>query len=218
LRGGNLKMSSSNLTHWGGLAAIGSGVLWIILPLAFSILFSGRPESITALTSAWKIVVSLELVAGVLTLITLMGLYASQANATGAFGLIAFVAALTGTAMMFGLSWTNIFATPALAAETPEFVDAVQAALPLTLMIGYGLTFGLFALGWLLFGLVSLRSGVLSRAGSILLMTGAVLVIVLFFALQLPLGFVVVGLALVWLGYTLWEDSGEKKTVYQPAA
>jgi hypothetical protein len=43
-------------------------------------------------------------------------------------------------------------------------------------------------------------------------------VIVLFFALQLPLGFVVFGLALVWLGYALWEDAGEKLTAYQPVA
>jgi hypothetical protein len=211
-------MSSSNLTRWSGLAAIGSGALWIILPLAFFILFNGQPESVTALTSAWIVVVGLEMVAGVLTFLALMGLYACQANATGAFGLIAFVAALTGTAMMFGLSWTNIFATPALAAETPEFVDAVQAALPMTLMIGYGLTFGLFALGWLLFGLVSLLGGVLPRGSSILLITGAILVIVLFFALQLPLGFVVFGLALIWLGYALWEDAGEKLTAYQPVA
>ncbi|MEJ2600341.1 MAG: hypothetical protein P8Z00_18545 [Anaerolineales bacterium] len=210
-------MSSSNLIRWSGLATLVSGVLWAVLSLAFFMLISGQPESVTAVTSAWKIVVSLELVAGVLTLMALMGLYARLANETGTLGLIAFAAALSGTAMMLGFSWTNTFAVPALAVEAPKFLDAAQTVPPLMLMIGYGLTFSLFALGWFLFGLAALLSDVLPRGASILLMAGAVLATLLFFALQLPLGFVVFGVALIWLGHAVWGNTGEKAAVYQAA-
>lgn len=210
-------MFSSKTFRSAGFSALAGGVLWIVLAVAYSILLSGRPESVAALTGTWAIVVGSELIAAVLTLLGLTGLYARQAGETATPGFIAFVVALAGTTMMAGLSWANMFATPALAAEAPQVVDAMQATRPQMLMIGYGLSMILFSLGWLLFGLVSWRGGVFPRGASLLLMLGALLVFLLFLALQLPLGLVPFGAALVWLGYVVWADAGEQVPLAQAA-
>lgn len=202
-------MSSSNLIRWSGLAALVGGVLWVILPVVFLISFGDQPESVKAVTSTWTIVFALDLLASVLIFLGLVGLYARQVEETGVLGLIAFLIAFTGTAMMFSESWVLNFVVPVLAEATPELVGITITALPGTLKVGYMLTFGLFGLGWLFFGLASLRARVLPRGPAILLMVGAVLVTVLFLAFDLPFGFVVFGAALVWLGYGVWTGAGE---------
>ena len=210
-------MSSSNLIRWSGLAALLGGVLWVIVPVVFLISFGDQPESVKAITSTWTIVFAFDLLASVLIFLGLVGLYARQVEETGVLGLIAFLIAFTGTAMMFSESWVLNFVVPMLAEATPELVGLAVTALPGTLMVGLMLTFGLFGLGWLLFGLVSLQAGVLPRGAAILLMVGAVLVTVLFLTIELPFGFVVFGAALAWMGYALWSGAGEQATEPQPA-
>ena len=202
-------MSSSNLIRWSGLAAMVGGVLWVILPVVFLVSFGDQPGSVAASTTTWTLVHIFDLLASILIFLGLVGLYARQAEKAGALGLIAFLIAFTGTAMMFSESWANNFVVPVLAEATPELVDTAVTALPGTLKVGFMLTFGLFGLGWLLFGLASLQASVLPRGPAILLMVGAVLVTVLFLALELPFGFVVFGAALAWMGYALWSGTGE---------
>ena len=80
---------------------------------------------------------------------------------------------------------------------------------------GYLLTFVLLALGWLLFGLASLRASVLPRGASVLLMVGAVLQFVLL-SLEFPGSTVVFGAALAWMGYAI--GSGSDHPVLNPEA
>ncbi len=81
----------------------------------------------------------------------------------------------------------------------PHLADASPAALSGdpggALLVGAGLTFIVFAVGWLLFGITSYRDGSLPRAPLILVTAAAVLG-----APPGELGKIVFGIALVWLG------------------
>lgn len=198
-------MSASNLIRWSGLAALLGGVLLIVVNVAEFLVYGDLPDSVTATTSAWLILSILALVGVVLILLGLVGLYARQAEQAGTLGLVAFLVALTGTAMLFGFGWAGAFVVPDLAQAVPNFLDAPVAGM---LMVGVMFTFVLFALGWLLFGLASLQARMLPRGAALLLMVGAVLTLI-FSLLQLPLFIIVFGAAQAWIGYGLWSGSGE---------
>jgi hypothetical protein len=121
--------------------------------------------------------------------------------------------------MLFGFVWTGAFLLPYMASAAPEFVDPgfLDADPSGTLMLGVSLTFGLFVIGWVLFGLSSLRAGVLPRGGSVLLMIGAVFFFILFM-LVLPGATILFSAALAWMGYSLWSGSVEQAAERLPAA
>jgi hypothetical protein len=206
-------MSSSNLIRWSGLAALVGGLLWVVIEIAFLIIIGDQPESVAATTSAWEILLVPVLVGNMLIFLGLVGLYARQVAETGVLGLVAFLVALTGTALFAGINWTYTFAVPSLAQAAPDLLDAAPAGV---LAAGFTLTLVLFGLGWLLFGLASLRARVLPRGAAVLLMIGAVLVFVLSL-LELPFSTAVFGIALAWMGYALWTGGGEAAPEPQPA-
>jgi hypothetical protein len=205
-------MSSSNLIRWSGLAALVGSVLLVVLEVVEFVLFGGQPQSVTAATSASIIVDVSFVVASMLIILGLVGLYARQAEQAGTLGLIAFLVTFIGTVMLSGSAWSEAFITPAVAEAAPELLGADPSGL---LAAGVILTFGLFALGWLLFGLASLRARVLPRGAAVLLMVGAVLFFVLLL-LEFPAWTVVLGAALAWMGYALWSGTGEPAASSHP--
>ena len=198
-------MSSSNLVRWSGLSALIGGVIFIILDILESVLFAGLPESEAALTASWIVVQVGFIVAALLISLGLVGLYARQAEQAGTFGLVAFVVAFIGEMMAIGSTWSEAFFGPWLAEVAPQILSSDPTG---TVIAGILLTYLLFALGWLLFGLASLRSGELPRGASVLLMIGAVIFPVLGF-LEIPLSAVLYGAAVAWMGYALL--SGEEE-------
>ncbi len=184
-------MSSSELIRWSGLAAIAGGVSLVIAEFV-TLTFFGYDFSRTATTSAYALYSVLIMIAGLLLPLGLVGLYAKQSEASGPLGLVGFVVAFVGTVLVAGFFWTSAFIVPVLAVEAPELL-AVRS-LP-----GFFRSFVVFGLGWLLFGVATLRGGVYPRAAGILLILGAVLSVV-----RLPLTSVVLGVAVAWMGYVLF--------------
>jgi hypothetical protein len=131
-------------------------------------------------------------------------LYAYQAQQAGTLGLIAFVITFAGMLMVFGLLWGEPFLGPLVAEQAPGLLSAEPSG---ALAVGSILSLVLFALGWLLFGLASLRAGTLPRGAAVLLIVGALLSFVLT-SLDLPLWSVVLGAAVIWMGYALWSGTG----------
>ena len=119
------------------------------------------------------------------------------------WGWLGFLIAFTGTVMLASLEWSTAFLFPGLAESAPEFLDGDPSG---TALAGFLATVLLLTVGWLLFGLASLRAGVLPRGPVSLLLAGTVIVLVLGFA-DAPFIDVVWGLGLAWLGYTLWSDA-----------
>jgi hypothetical protein len=68
---------------------------------------------------------------------------------------------------------------------------------------GFTLTYVLASVGWILFGVVTLRAGVYPRAAAILLMVGAVISFV-----PLLLTEVILAVAIAWLGFELLTGRG----------
>jgi len=104
-------------------------------------------------------------------LISLIAVYERQQRAAGTFGLIGFLAAIVGTMTMGGDMWFDGFASPWLADVLPQAFTAEKTAI---LQTGGLLSYLLFAVGWVLFGLASLRARVFPMWISIALAVGGV--------------------------------------------
>jgi hypothetical protein len=209
-------MTSSNLIRWSGLAALMGGVLLVVLDVVEFVTLGGRTDSAATATSIWFVLQVLYLVAFMLAILALMGLYVRQAERTGTLGLLAFLVAFSGTVMVAGTEWSAAFIGPWLAEVAPELLDTAEPAGAGVFTAGFILTLVLFALGWLLFGLASLQARVLPGGAAVLLMVGAVLVFVLA-VLELSLWTVVLGAALAWMGYAVWTGAGEPASTAEAA-
>ena len=122
---------------------------------------------------------------------SLVGLYASQAQVSGALGLIGFLLAFLGTTMVAGLYWAYIFVVlPFKLASAGLIVSASVSAL-----------------GWLILGVATLRGRIYPRLAAIVLMIGAAIS-----AIPKPAVEIVLMLAIAWMGFLLFtrrESTGQ---------
>ena len=193
-------MPSSELTRWSGLAAILAGVLLSIGAL-LNIATETENLSESATTAPYALTWLLYLLGGVLLLLGLVGLYARQSEAAGILGLVGFLVAFLGTALLVGSAWFRLFVAPFLAVEAPRALDAEPTGM---MALGFVLSFVVFStLGWILFGVGTPRAGVYPRAAAILLIAG---VLINF----LPTHFTefVFNVAVAWLGFVLFTGQG----------
>jgi hypothetical protein len=108
-------------------------------------------------------------------LAALVGLYAHQSEAAGAFGLLGFLAVLIGTRLLVGMMWTLAFVVPSA---------AVEAWRSSTLKRWWAARHGSHALGdscvpgVALFGVATFTARVFPRRASITLATGTLLSVV----------------------------------------
>jgi hypothetical protein len=187
-------MSFSALVRWGGLAATVAGVL-LVISAVIALGQSGEPSEI-ATTSAYAFNSVLEIIAVVLLTLGLVGLYARQSEVAGLLGLVGFLVAFAGTILLAGFFWSSAFIAPALANAAPALLNAgpPPGLLP---------TFSIFAIGWVLFGVASLRTRIYPRLAVIVLIIGAVLTF-----LPIPLVGVVFSVAVAWLGFSVFTGRG----------
>jgi len=182
------------------LAAILAGTLFIVsdlLDLATdSDGFGPKNLSEEASTAVSAVQSGLTLLAGLVLLVGLAGLYSRQSEDGGLLGMVGFLVAFYGTVMAVGVFWADAFVTPSLAREELRLLGAAP---PRALAAGLTLSYGSVALGWLLFGWSALRTGLYPRQASVLLMIGAALT-----WLPLPLSGVPFSIAVAWMGYALF--------------
>lgn len=147
------------------------------------------------------------LIASVLLVFVLIALYEQQGDRGGSLRVVAFTVALVGTVLLAGDFWFETFVVPYLADVAPATLGGDPGG---ALLIGAVVTFTVFAVGWLLFGITSYRDRSLPRAPVILLAAAAVLG-----APPGELGKIVFGIALVWLGISLRRrtDVGEAPVI-----
>ena len=186
-------MSILALMRWCGLAALVGGVLFVLAD--FLGLTLGSDFAQAAATGSFLVQQLLFLLGAVLVLFGLFGLYLSQSEAAGALGVAGFLLAFLGTALVAGVSWAQAFIAPFVAREAPELLAVANFAFPLTFLI--------FALGWVLFGVATLRASIYPRAAAIVLIIGAVLPFVGFL---LPVSAFVFGIGVAWLGFVLFAQ------------
>jgi hypothetical protein len=150
-----------------------------------------------ALTDGFLLQSLLTLLAGMLLLVTLIGLYVTQSESAGKLGAVGVLIAYVGTILMVGDFYANTFVTPLVAANVPEYMDSYEAGM---LRLWFPVEFGLFVASWFLFAIATLRAGVYSGGAALLLLIGTVIAL-------LPLAFVNVlfDFAVIWLGFELFS-------------
>ena len=195
-------MSSSNLIRLAGLAALISGVLAAIGDLLRLVVDVENPGSAT--TASYAIVFLLYLISTALLLLGLVGFYTSQSQAAGILGLVGFLVAFLGTVLLAGALWFELFITPALATEAPGLLEAELGLPGFILMLLFG------AVGWVLFGVATLRARVYPRWAGVLLIVGGVIA---FF--PLPLVGIIFSVTVAYLGFLLF--TGQVGSDEQPS-
>jgi len=144
----------------------------------------------------------------------LIGLYVRQMDRMAWLGLVGFVLAFIGTAFAGAIQFMVATVIPVVAEKAAAIFPQVRKpptfAVPL-LALGFGL-------GYVLFGIASMRAGVLPRWSGLLLSIGVLLFILAevsreasLFSGALPhvigdSGAAVFGLGLAWMGYALWSE------------
>lgn len=189
---------SPNLMQWGAPATMLGGALVVIANLMSPFVVNFDNLSGSTATNAYVFQHLLLMLSQLLLLGGIFGLHARQSEAAGTLGRVGFLAAFVGTALLLGHFWGQVFIAPAVAVENPVLIDEPTGLL----MVEFILPFMLSALGWVLFGVSMLRARIYPRLAAGLLIAGAVIPIVL----TLPGSALILGVALTWLGYTLWSE------------
>jgi hypothetical protein len=127
----------------------------------------------------------------------LIGVHGRQAHKAGRLGTFGFSAALLGTMMLGGDLWFESFAVPWLA-EGP-LPEVLRSDPSLLFALGALSSYWLFAIGWVSFGVASLRARVFPVWISVFIVVGG---IAGYQALLSPWG-IVLGLAVATLGVWL---------------
>jgi hypothetical protein len=177
----------------GGLLLLATDVVgWFVRPVQQSAVL-GPPGP----NGLWPAVFLLALI---LVLGGLVGLYARQAQRAGVLGLVGFAAAFSGTALSVGIAWVP-YTAPSLALGALGI--GTKAA-----WVGLILAF----VGWAMFGVATVRAGVFPRAAALVLVLGAVLSFTAFVGLP---GTLVLDAAITWMGLALL--SGRAAPATRPA-
>jgi hypothetical protein len=192
-------MTAPGLFRLSGLALMLAATMFVVAELlAFAILVQQGSEydlQQIARTGAFILQSLLTLFAGALLLGGMVGLYVRQSEAAGKLGLIGFLLAFFGTALVEGDFYANTFITPMVALEAPAFLDNPLSGL---LQVWLPFSFGLLALCWLPFAVATVRAREYPRAVSWSLLGGAVVALV-----PVPLANLPFEAALAWLGLIL---------------
>jgi hypothetical protein len=180
-------MVIAKLTRWGGIATLLAGLLLITAEIVY-IIFPDAGDQIVTLRG--RIFNGLCMAGAVLLTAGLIGFYLRQAEAAGTFGIVAFLVALTGSALMICSDWSIVFAGPALTQ-----VPGIDQSFPVLLIAGYMMNVGVYILGWVLLGIASFRARVFPRPLAILLAVGAPVLLIHLPGSSLPLY-----VAFAWMG------------------
>jgi hypothetical protein len=160
----------SRFVRFGGWAAIVSGVTlvaahmlqWLVVP-------AERLGTGAYLTGSYLVSASLSLLAGILLIWALIGLYAPQSRAAGTFGLWAFILAFVGAVLNLGKNWAELFVWPTLALVAPDVISGKATEAPSYLASGISLSVPLLGIGVVLFGIATFIARVYPRWAAALL-------------------------------------------------
>jgi hypothetical protein len=189
----------------GAWAAMVSGVAlvvsflmeWLVVP-------HERLGSEAFLTSSYLLSSGLRLLGFILLVWGLIGIYGPQSRAAGTFGLWTFVVVFLGTALSVGNTWAEVFVWPTLAQVAPGMMSGSATDMSTYLLAGLQVSFPLFGVGMILFGVVTFRAGVYPRWAAALLIVS--IPVTMFLdptpgTFQESIGQILLGIAVATLGW-----------------
>lgn len=207
----NFKITESILIRWTGVSAILAGILYMGIQLIHP------PDQLSSVNSdVWVIVAGLTLAMSLFSLIGITGIYATQVKESSWLGLIGYSIFSLFWLSSIAFSFIEAIVLPPLTTAAPMFVEGflgifggTQSEVNLGVLPALApLAGGLYLIGGLLLGIATYRAGVLPRRAGALLAFGAVVTLA---AVVIPhpqdrILAAPMGLALIWLGYTLWSE------------
>jgi hypothetical protein len=210
----------SRFVRLGAWAAIVTGVTlvaahlmqWLVVPYE-------RSGTGAYLTTAYLISAGLSLLAGILLVWALIGLYAPQSRAAGTFGLWAFILAFFGAALNLGNNWAELFVWPTLALVAPDVLSGKATEAPSYLASGIGLSAPLLGIGVILFGIATFIARVYPRWAAALLVVSIPVTIVLSptpGTFQESIGQILFGVAFAVLGWHALRTPTPSRAEPQP--
>lgn len=210
-----MAFTSQSLIRWSGLAAIAGGIIFAgIQPIH-------PPDELSSVTTGlWAIIISLKFAMCLFFLIGFTGIYARQAEKAGWLGLVGFALLTVSWFLQTGFVFVELFVLPVVSTQVPSFIDSYLGVVnghPGVMDIGalvptYAVLGVCYLLGGLLFGIATIRAAVLPRWPAVMLVFAAVITpaaALLPHALQ-RYAAVPMGLAMIWLGYSLWASQRKK--------
>ncbi len=151
--------SAQPLVRLAGPSAVLAGALVVLTQLL--LLVTARETLVeTLLSPAYQVGVAVYVASFGVLMIALVATYSVQARQAGAFGVVALCLAIVGTVDMAGNMWFDGFVGPWLADVIPAALEVPRNG---TLVVGAVSSYLLFPLGWVLYGVASLRAGVFPR-------------------------------------------------------
>jgi hypothetical protein len=198
-----------------GIFNVASGLTLVAFWYLYAVLLPYRKLSSTlailAVHRHWTWVNVLGVSGALLGLLGQGGLYMSQMDHVGWPGLIGYLVATAGTALLLApLLWDTVL-WPALAGHDPHLLDFQGPIYRSTSFVPYFMIAGLtYSLGYVVVGIVTARAGVLPAIGGTLLAIGAPLfglgaALGRLQVIARSLGVTLLGLGLLRLGLALWS-------------
>jgi hypothetical protein len=121
------------------------------------------------LTGSYLVSSGLRLLSIVLLPWALIGIYERQSRSAGTFGLWAFAVVFLGASLTVGNAWAEVFVWPTLAQVAPNMMSGSVTDMSSYLVAGLNVSFPLFGIGLILFGVATFRAGVYPRWVALLL-------------------------------------------------
>jgi hypothetical protein len=152
-----------------GPLALAAGILLLVGQLVW-LPYKQRQNVATSQNPVYQTGTVIYLIGFCVLLFALIAVYGRQARQASRFGVVAVSVALIGTMLLGGDLWFESFAVPWLAeGPAPQVLTAEPSTL---LAAGAIASYLLFAIGWILFGVASLRARVFPVAISVLVIIG----------------------------------------------
>jgi len=151
-----------------------AGVLTFALNVALTpALQADVPFAESAASTAFLWRQALSAVTAVLLLFGALGVHLRHSERAGRFGLIAFLVATVGSALLLAQEWNQVFFVRDLAVRAPDLLNELDGEDALSLSdLGALISFTVFSLGWIALAAAALRGRAFARMGPLLVIAG----------------------------------------------
>ena len=200
-------MTRSRLSRLAGPLAVAAGVLMVVAQLVM-LPFDPKDHVATTTALAFQVGGLLYVLGFVTLMLFLVASHEWLEEEAGRLGVAATVVAVVGTMALGGDLWFETFAVPWLADEAPNAFDTDPTVI---LALGAVASYFLFAVGWVLYGVASLRAHVPVAISVVIIIGGALGYQALLSPWVVPLA-VGVGALGVWLIRTEPSRENGRKT------
>ncbi len=213
-------MTAESIYKWGGAALILGGVCFLVNIVYGDLVYEGfRPSHVG--DPMWGPIGIIGIIGGILIVFGFTALYASMSRQVGGLGFWGYVLS-TASGMIFGAGFGVVYtvAVPLMSTSDQKTWDLASGAQPpaAVAVLFLGATV-IFVIGFAIWGWAAYRAKALPSWGSWGLVVAALLTLLLtvvrfaqpsFYPLLADLGYILLFLLAIGLGYRLW--TGERVT------